>query len=224
MEAMGESLDDQKAQFKLSTMAHDILMMRLQQKITKPALPEMIVYYEAHKDQYNRPAQIRWSEILIPAKGGAKAQARAEAIRARLLQGEPFEALAKAESAGDTASKGGLWPNTTPGSLRSADLNKALDTQPIGAIGPVIADAKGFHIVRVESRRGAGPAKFHEVQKEVADELFREGFLRHRDELLKKLRARTAISAPLFEGTDSAPSMVTEPSKKDAEAKPAGYR
>src|SRR5262249_12003080 len=70
-------------------------------------------YYEAHKQEFAQPEQIKLSEILVPTAADAndaaiaQAQAKAEGIEAKLKAGENFEDLAKANSGGPTAAQGG---------------------------------------------------------------------------------------------------------------------
>ena len=70
-------------------------------------------YYEAHKQDFMQPEQIKLSEILIPTApdatdaGIAQAQAKAEGLEAQLKSGADFDALAKANSGGPTAAQGG---------------------------------------------------------------------------------------------------------------------
>ena len=53
---------------------------------------------------------------------------------------------------------------TSPGGYGIQAVNKALETLPIGQLSGVIEGPDGFHIVKVEKRRPAGPASFEEVQ------------------------------------------------------------
>src|SRR5258708_35689025 len=70
-------------------------------------------YYEAHKQEFTQPEQIKLSEILIPRAADAndaaiaQAQAKAEDLEAKLKAGESFEDFAKATSGGPTATQGG---------------------------------------------------------------------------------------------------------------------
>ena len=77
-----------------------------------PQAPEE-AYYDAHKQDFAQPEQIRLSEILIPTAADAndvavaQAQAKADGLEAQLKAGGNFEELAKANSGGPTATQGG---------------------------------------------------------------------------------------------------------------------
>lgn len=225
LEEQGESLDDLKNAYKEETMAREILMGRLQGKVEKPGLPEMQKYYHKHRNDpsYHRDASVKWHEILIPVPspaGLAAARKSAATVRTRLVAGEDFAKVAKATSAGATASKGGAW-ETSPEGYPVPAVNKALATLKFGEISPAIESPKGIHIVRVESRRSAGPATFVEMQKPIAEAIFQERFAVQVEAYLKKLRSKTTIVSPLFEGTSTAPTMAKERAKLDVETKPA---
>ena len=116
----------------------------------------------------------RDSMVLITSQSTSRAVAlrKANGLLEKLRHGEDFAKLAKKESDGPTASRnrGGLM-ETSPGGYGIAKVNQALESLPIGKISDVIEGPDGFHIVRVESRRPAGPASFEEVQDQIRPEL-----------------------------------------------------
>ena len=77
----------------------------------------------------------------------------------KTAQGEDFATLARKESDGPAGSRnqGGLM-ETSPGGYGIAAVNQALESLPIGKVSDLIEAPDGFHIVKVEKRRPAGPA------------------------------------------------------------------
>ncbi len=228
MEAKGESLDELKDAYKTETMARELLMMRVQPKVERPGYPDMQKYYAKHRNdpEYHREAQVKWHEVLIPIKTPkdlAAARKTAAAVRSRLQAGENFAKIAKSTSAGATAAKGGVW-ETAPDGYPVPAVNAALATLKIGEVSVPIESNKGIHLIRVESHRQSGPVSFVEIQKHIAETLFQERFSAQIDTYLKKLRTRTAISSPLFEGTSTAPSVVREKGKTDGDAERASVK
>ncbi len=69
-------------------------------------------YYDAHKQDFAQPEQVRLSEILIPTPEDAndaqvaQAQAKADEVEAKLKAGAKFEDMAKRYSGGPTAAQG----------------------------------------------------------------------------------------------------------------------
>ena len=180
-------------------------------------LPDMLKYYSEHADKhkFDRPALITWREIVvepvksahskgsnddtkIPLEGDsinlAAARGEAIAILERLRKGEDFATLARTESDGPAASRshGGLM-ETSPGGYGIAAVNKAVETLPIGQVSDLIEGPDGYHIVKVEKRRAAGPATFEEVQNKIKPLIENEKWNRERVALITKLRKNNYI-------------------------------
>jgi parvulin-like peptidyl-prolyl isomerase len=208
MEERGISLDDVKRRYRNETIAHEYLRLKIFSK-TEPTLHSMQKYYNAHLKEYDRPARVSWREIAVSIDQkttSAAARRKAEALLARLRAGEDFAKLAKEQSQGATASKGGLWEKMQPGSFAVPPVNEALDRLPLNQVSSIIEGPKSLHIVRVEARFPAGIAPFEAVQDEVRMAVFQEDFNREADALIKKLRSTTLIRSEAFQGTASEPS------------------
>jgi peptidyl-prolyl cis-trans isomerase C len=117
-------------------------------------------WYDAHKTDYE---QVKASHILIRYKGSpvplkegqkelteAEALAKAQDIRKRLLAGEDFAKVAKAES-DDTGSgaSGGALGTFTRGRMVPA-FEQAAFSLPVGQLGEPVKTQFGYHIIKVE--------------------------------------------------------------------------
>ena len=197
----GESYPEMMETYRKEMLEHDFLFNEVKNKINVD-LARLKLYYNDHLRDFDQPARISWREIEInvaryPDRLAARRQA--DAVLARLRR-EDFAGVATAASEGPTASKGGLYADMTPGSYGIAPVNTLLGEIAVGTLSPVIEAPTSFHIVRVESRRAAGPLRFDEVQKKIADAVFQEGFEAAREEYLAKLRSRTLVRVmPMFE-------------------------
>jgi len=194
MTERGESLDELREQFRLEFLSKGYLEQKLGPRM-KVELPEMHEYYLAHLKDFDRPAQITWREVVVEVdkcKSRAEARAKIDALLARLRRGEDFAALAKSASDGPSKSAGGLW-QTSPGSYAVPAVNTALESLPVGQISPVLEGPTSFHVVRVEGRRGAGPATFAEVQDKIKKVIRQEKILKESTAYLDKLRSQTVI-------------------------------
>jgi PPIC-type PPIASE domain len=189
------SLDAIKESFRLDFIRTEYVRSSIKEKI-KPDYPRMQAYYRSHISDFQCPAQVSWREMVarVDAETSrAAARQKADQWLARLRRGEDFARLAAAESQGATASKGGLWDKMLPNSYGVAAVNSALERLPIGQISQVIEGENGFHLIRVESRRAAGPYSFGEMQEKISEAVFREGYERELTALVAKLRARTVV-------------------------------
>jgi parvulin-like peptidyl-prolyl isomerase len=208
----GKSLDHMRETYRQEFLAKGFLEQKLKHRITV-TVPEMRDYYNAHIDDFNRPEQWTWREVLIEVDkhpNRAAARRKAEAILDRLRRGEDFAKVAQAESEGPNRASGGLW-ETAPESYAVAAVNNAVKALPIGQVSPIIEGPSSYHLVRAEARRPAGPATFAEVQDRIRRIVHHRKADTESNAFLDKLRQRTIVST-IFDHTDYAPS-ATRPAK-----------
>ena len=135
---------------------------------------EMLDEYRSNFDQYAVKGKVRWEQIEIqPAKAGGSlaAKEKIEDIYDRLVHGGNFEAIAKKESHGFRAYKGGQYDWTSKGSLVNKEIDKSIFTLPQGKLSGIIETKAGFHIIRVIERVQAHHTPFTEAQVEIKKRL-----------------------------------------------------
>ena len=150
-------------------------------------------YYEAHKQDFMQPEQIKLSEILIPTApdatdaGIAQAQAKAEGLEAQLKSGADFEALAKANSGGPTAAQGGEL-----GMYKRGALGQVLEDQTFnlkaGQWTAPIRTKQGFVILKVTEHQQAGIAPLKDVEPQVQEAMYTDAMQPALRAYLTKLR------------------------------------
>jgi parvulin-like peptidyl-prolyl isomerase len=108
---------------------------------------EVEPYYEAHKSDYLQPERLQVSQILLAGEG------RASEILDKLKNtGEKeFRDVARAESAGSEAGKGGLMGVFSLGQL-PLELEKVIFALQEGRISRVVQSAYGYHIFRLDKK------------------------------------------------------------------------
>lgn len=208
LKKQGRSLETMRLEHLNDSIAHEFMGMKLGNKI-HVSLVEMRRYYNEHRQEFERPAQITWREIRIPIEQGQEAAAReqANAVLKQARQHSDFSSLAKRHSKGPTADLGGLW-ETTPGSFAVEEVNRALEQLKPGQISDIVATSKAIFVVKVESRREAGPARFDEVQTEIRKNLSEEKLKQAASGYIRDLRKSTVIHT-IF---DKDPVSQTNPS------------
>lgn len=141
-------------------------------EVVRTRQPDIARYYRDHPRLFNTPERAVVKRIFVrsgDAPDGARA--RAEALRARVADGEDFEAVARAESEGPQARAGGHV-----GGVVRERLPEAFDT-PVGELTPVREEPEGWAFYRVEGRTPAvtRPLDDQRVQREIGAALLREG-------------------------------------------------
>ena len=115
-------------------------------------------YFDQHSSDFEAPGRAVLSVVEIPrvigAADSAAAKAKAQQLHDEIVKGAKFEDVAKRESA-DTVSgaKGGdLGP--APKTRYVAEFSKAADALKVGEISQPVATQFGYHIIRLDSRKG----------------------------------------------------------------------
>jgi len=156
-------------------------------------------YYEEHKQDWDtvkaRHILVRFQGSPVPLRPGAKelshaeALAKAQDLRKRMVAGEDFATLAKAES-DDTGSgaNGGDLGNFSHGQMVPAFEAAAYALKP-GELSEPIKTQFGYHIIKVEGRQ---TKTFEEARTEVERHLGPAQSQKTLEDLVKK-------GAPVFD-------------------------
>ena len=149
-----------------------------QEVVNKITIPDADVqkFYNENKDKFKMPETYHASHILIAVDPQAKAEEKqkarekAEAIRKKLVAGEDFAALAKAESSCPSKEKGGDLGTFGKGEM-VAEFEKATAALKPGELSEVVETQFGYHIIKLVEKKDGGVAKFEEVKDKIANYL-----------------------------------------------------
>src|ERR1700677_2886623 len=154
----GVSFEDFKAGIRDRVITQMVVRDEVGRRMQQPTQAQEQAYYEAHKQDFQQPEQIKLSEILVPTPAdtndAAIAQAQADGIEAKLKAGGNFEELAKADSGGPTAAQGGEL-----GMYKRGTLGQVLEDQTFnlkaGEWTAPIRTKQGFVILKVTDHQAA---------------------------------------------------------------------
>ena len=133
-------------------------------------------YYKEHAQEFTKPAEVTLSEIIIPVEGNeGEAEAKANDVRKRAMQGEAFATLASQYSKGPTASKGGGIGTYVTAKL-NIEIARAIAQLMEGDVSTVLKTKEGFVIYRVDGRKAAAVTPLEEVKQEIQTRLYRQKF------------------------------------------------
>ncbi|GGI75248.1 SurA N-terminal domain-containing protein [Shewanella gelidii] len=126
---------------------------------------EVLAEYEAQKSLYQTAEKRLAAHILVEDAD------QANKIHARLIAGETFEALAKAESSDAfSGEQGGKLDWFEPG-VMEAEFDTALFALEKGAFSNVVKTNFGYHIVKLLDIQPGAAAPFEEVKDKVTEQL-----------------------------------------------------
>jgi parvulin-like peptidyl-prolyl isomerase len=157
---------------------------------------EMLTFYDDNLEKYDFPSRAKF-EVLMVMK--SKFESKDEAYAAICKMGDEvyfganFAAVAKRESQGFNAEKGGKFEWTPQGALASKALEEAIFTIELRKLSKVIEDNRGFYIVRVLEREEAGRKAFSDVQEEIRKEIVRDKQKKQYTELMTRIKDETRI-------------------------------
>jgi peptidyl-prolyl cis-trans isomerase SurA len=193
----GVSFEDFKAQIRDSVITQMVVRDEVGRRLQMTQGQEQ-AFYDAHKQEFTQPEQIKLSEILIPTAADAndaaiaQAQAKADGIEAKLKAGGNFEELAKANSDGPTAAQGGDL-----GMYKRGALGQVLEDQTFnlkaGEQTAPIRTKQGFVILKVTDHIAAGVAPLKDVEPQIQEAMYTNAMQPALRTYLTKLREDAAI-------------------------------
>jgi peptidyl-prolyl cis-trans isomerase SurA len=185
-------------------------------------------FYDAHKDEMERPEQVRLSEILIPVDSekdptAAAALQKANDVEAQLKAGKKFEDLAKTQSTGPTKENGGDLGYFKRGVL-AKELEDKVFPLKAGENTDPIRTKQGFVVIKVAEHQEAGVPPISQVENKIQEALYMEKLEPALRAYLTKLREDAFIDIkPGYVDTASSPNetkpVYTTASNEHAKAK-----
>jgi peptidyl-prolyl cis-trans isomerase D len=155
-ETLWRSFQDSHDTAQISFVAFD--PDRISDSAVRVSDDEVRAYYDANKKLFERSGRAKVSIIIIPktvtVSDSAAVRAHALALRARILGGEKFEDVARAESADSVSAKnGGALGSGPKGRFVPAFEAAAYALKP-GEISQPVLTQFGYHLIKLDSRKG----------------------------------------------------------------------
>lgn len=173
LDAHGLSMEELKADIQRSMRIQKLLDKEVFQKVTVDQ-GEIKGFYDSNPQVFQVPEQVRARHIIVRVKEGAsetdKKQARDAIQKAadRIKKGESFEEVAKQVSQDGTAQRGGDLGYFSRGQM-VPEFEKAAFGLEKGKVSPVVETQFGYHLIKVEDKRGARTLSFQEVEPRIAE-------------------------------------------------------
>lgn len=163
---------------------------------------ETRAYYETNRAQFTSPAEVSVREILIEVPTTERginvaqddeAKAEAEAVRKRLLAGEPFPRLAAEVSDAPSKANGGLIGPITVTELADA-LQAQIATMKVGDLTEVLRTQRGYQILKLESRTDTRIRSFEDARGDISNRVGEQKLRGERLKYLERLRTQATIT------------------------------
>lgn len=174
---------------------------------------EIHEHYVANPERYRRPVQISARHILIKVDPDADdaavavARRKIEQILAEAKQGADFAALARQYSQGPSGPNGGRLGFLPRGRLAKEFEDVAFQLKP-GEISDVVRTHYGFHIIKLDARRGGYILPERDAARAIRNDLIQQKLrdaVQQRIDTLRK-QASVEIFLPVQTNVRKAPS------------------
>ncbi|HEY6360207.1 MAG TPA: peptidyl-prolyl cis-trans isomerase [Vicinamibacterales bacterium] len=163
---------------------------------------EARAYYDKNRQEFTTPSEVTLREILIDVPVDDRginvaqddeAKEEAEAVRKRLLAGEPFARLAADVSDAPSRANGGLIGPISRDEL-APGLQKQIDAMKVGEITEPIRTQRGYQILKLETRTETKIRTFDEARDDISQKVGDEKLRGERMKYLERLRSQATIT------------------------------
>lgn len=156
-------------------------------------------YYEQHKSDYKKPAQVKASHILVRvAQDASRSEIRRADKKAKRLTRKArrddtdFAKLAREASDGRSADKGGRLGYFSKRRMVPEFSEKAFSMQP-GDISDPVRTKFGFHIIKVHDRKPPETQTLEEARPDIRRKLERESQRTSLQKLIEETKRELTI-------------------------------
>jgi peptidyl-prolyl cis-trans isomerase C len=128
---------------------------------------EVVARFKERRELFVRPREVRVRQILVGTLE------EATDLQRRIKKGEEFSRLARVHSMGPEASSGGDLGYVRPGQV-PPEIEEVVFGLDQGEASEIVPSVYGFHILKVEDRKGPEEVTFSEVRWEIHERLLAE--------------------------------------------------
>ena len=171
LKGMDVSEKEIRVQIQRGQAINQLLDTNVRQKITVTK-EESKIFYDKNPNMFKQPEQAKASHILIKmapdAEESKKNQARKkiETVQKKVRQGEDFGLLAKANSEGPTAKRGGDLGYFGRGQMVKP-FEDAVFALKVGEVSKIVETQFGYHLIKLTDKKAARTIPYKEVQLEL---------------------------------------------------------
>ena len=199
----GLTLQDYKDRLREQIILARLMNQAVRSRVSVDA-SEVEAYYQAHRDEFNQPAQVRVRHIFFRIDAGA-ARPQVDAVQERAMRvlqearnGDDFADLARRYSEDATAANGGDLGLIKRGQALP-EFEEVIFAMKEGSISELIRSPNGLHIVKVEAFSKGSERPFSEIKVEIERRLLQEKIEKRFQDWTSELKDRAFIEITLHE-------------------------
>lgn len=197
------TMDDLRKQLERQMLIEQVQRQEIGSKLTITEA-ESHLYYDRHPQEFTDPSSITLREIFVQVASDPKqpnalsveqddeAHKKIEGLRARVLKGEDFAAVATEASDSSSKANGGLIGPFDRSDL-SPQLQQIIDKLKVGEVTDAIRTPKGYQLFKLEALKPQTLQPFEKVRDLIADKVAAERTRTEMRKFLTRLRAQAII-------------------------------
>jgi peptidyl-prolyl cis-trans isomerase SurA len=197
------TMEDLRKQLERQMLIEQVQRQEVGSKLTITEA-ESHLYYDRHSQEFTDPASITLREILVRIPGDPKqqntfsvakddeAKKKIEDLRARLVKGEDFAAVATAASDSPSKANGGLIGPFERTDL-SPQLQQLIDQLKVGEFTAPVRTPQGYVLFKLEALKTQTLQPFEKVRDLIADKVAAERTRTEMRKFLTRLRSQAII-------------------------------
>ncbi|HMP60595.1 MAG TPA: peptidyl-prolyl cis-trans isomerase, partial [Gemmatales bacterium] len=197
-ESQGRTMPEMLRQYERYFIGLEYVRNLVRDKLEQITREDLLEYYQAHPEEFDRPELVTWQHIYIDAhRFPSRTEARqyTERLQQQVLAmrtREEFAPLAEQYShSPDRFDKG--EQATPPSQIRPPELQPVVLGLAPMQTGPIVETENGFHIVRMVSYQRGGRAPFAEVCEAIRRKLQERIGMEEFNRLLKEMKAKAVV-------------------------------
>lgn len=232
VEKQGIVWEDYKQQMKNGLLTQKVIQQEVGGRMDIGP-DEIKRYYDAHKQDFNRPEQVDLAEILLSTDGKtpeeiAAVKTKADDLHKRIVNGDDFSTMARRYSDGSTAQDGGELGEFERNQL-APQLADAVFKLDRNGVTDVIQTKSGFEILKVNEHYQAGLQPLDKVSDQITNILYKQKMDPAMRDYLAQLREESYVTVkPGFVDTAAVPgaTVIQEvaPTPDEAEKKKGKHK
>ncbi|MFH1061389.1 MAG: peptidyl-prolyl cis-trans isomerase [Candidatus Omnitrophota bacterium] len=193
------TLLDLRKRYKDQLLIKKTVSKEILSKISIPPT-EILEYYEANKDKFAIPEQVRLRSLFLSFEQAPKEEVekKANEIYEQLQKGVEFVEMVEKYSEAPNVIDAGDMGFMKRGSLREEIEDLAFKLE-IGKITKPIKTSSGFYIFRIEDKKPASVATLESVQDQIRNKLYGTKVEKKLDEWINKLKKSALIEVKINE-------------------------
>lgn len=193
----GGNWEDFRANIRNNIITQRVIGQEVSRTIQMPH-ERLKKYYDEHKEEFNRPEQVRLREIFVSTEGKegadlAAAEKKTRELLEKVRKGANFAQVAREQSEGSTAKeRDGDLGFFSRGQLAKEIEDVAFSLKK-GEVSDVIRTKYGWLFIKVEEKHSAGIPPLEEVEQEIQEKLYVQEMQPAMRQFLAKLREEAYI-------------------------------